>query len=201
MRKKYSQAALKKSAEGTSSLLSFFESKKRGRADEGKGLLGFPQDSAFVDAVKVEDLDEEEPLNWTPTVFSTSRVSAPDTSVEAHTSFVAELPRRPGHVAVRSGSSKGKGDLVLVIKKTLLLICTKGPTVGRRKTVSRATLTRVSFPAGTARPTFSMPLKTTPSALSLRRSSPTVMVFTSSWRSLAFFAGRLKQSRGRWTPR
>ncbi|CAN0327786.1 unnamed protein product, partial [Ectocarpus sp. 4 AP-2014] len=56
---------------------------------------------------------------WTPTVFSTSRVSAPDTSVEAHTSFVVELPRRPGHVAVRSGSSKGKGDLVMVIEKTL----------------------------------------------------------------------------------
>eukprot|EP00903_Cladosiphon_okamuranus_P007837 g7582.t1 len=56
---------------------------------------------------------------WKPTVFSTSRVSAPDTSVEAHTSFVAELPRRPGHVAVRSGSSKGKGDLVMVIEKTL----------------------------------------------------------------------------------
>eukprot|EP00903_Cladosiphon_okamuranus_P009144 g8737.t1 len=119
MRKKYSQAALKQSAEGTSGLFSFFESKKRGRADEGKGLLGFLQDSAFVDAVKVEDLDEEEPLNWTPTVFSTSRVSAPDTSVEAHTSFVAELPRRPGHVAVRSVSSKGKGDLVMVIEKTL----------------------------------------------------------------------------------
>eukprot|EP00903_Cladosiphon_okamuranus_P008912 g8531.t1 len=119
MRKKYSQAALKKSAEGTSGLFSFFESKKRGRADEGQGLLGFLQDSAFVDVVKVQDLDEEEPLNWTLTVFSTSRVSAPDTSVEAHTSFVAELPRRPGHVAVRSGSSKGKGDLVMVIEKTL----------------------------------------------------------------------------------
>eukprot|EP00903_Cladosiphon_okamuranus_P010103 g9568.t1 len=95
------------------------QSKKRGLADEGKGLLGFLQDSACVEVVKVEDLDEEEPLNWKPTVFSTSRVSAPDTSVEAHTSFVAELPRRPGHVAVRSGSSKGKGDLVMVIEKTL----------------------------------------------------------------------------------
>lgn len=144
-------------------------------------MLGFLEDAAFVDSVKVEDLCEEEPLNvsttvqrkgrsapvgdaddgcfrltalpdcmarafdqqvistmlhfenvaasppfifrcspqWTPTVFSNSRVSAPDTSVEAHTSFVAELPRRPGHVAVRSGSIKGKGDLVMVIEKTL----------------------------------------------------------------------------------
>lgn len=44
------------------------QSKKRGHADEGKGLLGFLQDSAFVDAVKVEDLDEEEPLNVSTTV-------------------------------------------------------------------------------------------------------------------------------------
>lgn len=50
---------------------------------------------------------------WEPTIFSTSRIGT------SGTSYVADLPRRPGHVAVRSGSSAGKGDLIVVIEKTL----------------------------------------------------------------------------------
>ncbi|CAM9594933.1 unnamed protein product, partial [Ectocarpus sp. 8 AP-2014] len=34
-----------------------------------------------------------------------------------NTSYVADLPRRPGHVAVRSASAQGKGDVVLVVQQ------------------------------------------------------------------------------------
>ncbi|CAM9327644.1 unnamed protein product, partial [Ectocarpus sp. 6 AP-2014] len=86
------------------------QSRKRGRDDEGNGILGFLQDSALIEVVDDSDLEEDvAPLKWEATIFSTSRISTSDTS------FVADLPRRPGHVAVRSASKKGKGDLVMVI--------------------------------------------------------------------------------------
>ncbi|CAM9581062.1 unnamed protein product [Ectocarpus sp. 12 AP-2014] len=78
-------------------------SRKRARADKSDDLDLF-RDLPFAEVAEVDDLEEEEPLIWEQTAFSTTG-----------TSFVADIPTRPGNVAVRAVSVKGKGDVVMVV--------------------------------------------------------------------------------------
>ncbi|CAN0388528.1 unnamed protein product [Pylaiella littoralis] len=87
-------------------------SRKRGRADEDDESVGFHQGSQFAEVVEAEDLEDDEPLDWAPTASST----APAGSTPS-TSYVADLPRRPGHAAVRSASAQGKGDVVIAVQQ------------------------------------------------------------------------------------